>query len=161
MAWTWRGAVGWKRTTCSTRRPRRRWPSPWRRRSNLSSFPHSPWERVEGPQPRASKLRRFLPDQLVGVRQRFERARLGPVAAQLCIPKPSLPQVMAVDVGDFQLPPAARLQRLDHVENVRRIEVDPGYREIALRLLWLFLDADNAVAAEFRDAVALRVVDLL
>src|SRR5258708_3321151 len=70
--------------------------------------------------------RRMLADELVGVGQGVEGARVGPEAVELGGAEPAGLQVMAVHVGDFQLATLAGLQGADHLEHVGRIDVDAG-----------------------------------
>src|SRR5262249_34460678 len=49
---------------------------------------------------------------------------------------------------------------LDHVKDVRRIEIYAGYRVVALGFIRLLLDAGDVAAAQLGDAEALGVVDL-
>ena len=101
--------------------------------------------------------RLLLIDQEIGVCQRFQRAGVGPVARQDAVAQPALLQIVIVDVGDFQLAAPARLQRPDHLEDIRRIEIDAGDGIIALRVGRLLLDTDDLAIAELGHAVALRI----
>src|SRR5262245_34625226 len=71
-------------------------------------------------------------------------------------------EVAAVHVGDFQLPPGRRLERLRDAHDLAVVEVQAGYRKPRLRPRRLLLDAHcAAVSAELYDAVAFRVLHLI
>src|SRR5205807_7268420 len=77
------------------------------------------------------------------------------------ISETSLLQIVAIDIGNLQLATPARLQLLDDVEHVRRVDVNARHGIVALRLGRLLFNTHDAFALQLGDAVAVRVVDLL
>src|SRR5215831_10918451 len=116
------------------------------------------WPAIRSP---ASAREPSRPEQLVGAREGFEGAGVGPPAGQHVERQVAARDVGVVDVGDLQLAARRRFQARDHVMDGLVVEVDAGDSEPALRLLRLLDDADDAVARDLGDAVAARVVDLL
>ena len=99
-------------------------------------------------------------DELAGVEQAVVGAGVEPgvAAPQRLHLQPALLEVDAIDVGDLQLAARRRLECGGDVDHVVVVEVQPGDREVALRLARLLLDADRASRrVELDHAVALGV----
>src|SRR5207253_2582367 len=103
----------------------------------------------------------LAPHELVRRRQRVERAGVRPPTRETVTLQGPGAQVVVVDVRDLQLAAGARFEGADDVEDLRVVEIDPHHRQIALRLLRLLHDADDARTIHLGDAVTLGVVDLL
>ena len=65
---------------------------------------------------------------------------------------------ICVGIGNFKLPPCARLDVLHRFENMMIIDVNSRHRKTALRVLRLFLDTDDLAVLDDRNAEPFRVV---
>ncbi len=98
------------------------------------------------------------------LKQRLVRTRIEPgvSASERHDIELSGDEVVAVDVGDLQLPASRWLERFRNTHYVVVVKVKAGYRETRFRLGGLFFDAHRAaVRSELDHAVALRVLYLV
>src|SRR5688572_15243613 len=86
--------------------------------------------------------------------------RVGPPPVQLVGGHLPPLDVGVVHVRDFQFVPRRRLERLDDVEDLAVVEIDPDDGPVALRVRRLLHDPHDAFPLHFRHAVGLRILDL-
>ena len=95
-----------------------------------------------------------------GAQEGIEGPCVCPPSLEDAVTQAAVGQIQVVDVGDFQLSPGRGLQSADAVEHPGIIHVKTSDRVTRLRLLGLFLNADDFVAFKHRDAEPLRVRNL-
>ncbi len=104
-------------------------------------------------------IRSGFGNQVVRVKQGFERARVRPPPVQNFVGERSFIHVEVIHIRDFQFSSARRLQPVDFFENSLVVEINSDYGIVGFRNLRLFLDPDDLPATNLRHAKPLGVVD--